>query len=75
MSLDQVLATRLPGADLSIDWPNDPLAGGAKIVGILMEREGRRGDRHGREPGPSPTDLGRATTSVAAITGARARCR
>lgn len=70
VALDQVLATRLPDADLSIKWPNDLLVGQAKIAGILMEREG---DAvvigMGVNLAHHPADLGRATTSVAAITG------
>ncbi|MBU3078277.1 biotin--[acetyl-CoA-carboxylase] ligase [Sphingomonas quercus] len=70
VALDQVLSPRLPEADLRIKWPNDLLVGGAKIAGILMEREGGgvvigMGVNLAHHPG----DLGRATTSVAALTG------
>lgn len=70
VALDQVLSPRMPSAETRIKWPNDLLVGGAKIAGILMEREG---DGivigMGVNLAHHPADLGRATTSVAAVTG------
>ena len=31
-----------PGAELALKWPNDLMSGGAKLAGILLERQGDR---------------------------------
>ena len=55
---------------MRIKWPNDLLAGGAKLSGILLERAG---DAvvigFGVNLAHHPEDLGRPATSVAALTG------
>jgi BirA family biotin operon repressor/biotin-[acetyl-CoA-carboxylase] ligase len=54
-----------------LKWPNDLLADGAKLAGILLER---RGDvivaGIGVNLADAPAGLGRATTSLAGLTGA-----
>ena len=38
VALHQVAALFAPGASIAIKWPNDLMAGGAKLSGILLER-------------------------------------
>jgi BirA family biotin operon repressor/biotin-[acetyl-CoA-carboxylase] ligase len=40
VALHQVASAYAAGAALQLKWPNDLLAGGAKLAGILVEREG-----------------------------------
>lgn len=59
-----------PGADIRIKWPNDLLAGGAKLSGILLEREGEAVIAgFGVNLAHHPADTPRAATSLAALTG------
>lgn len=70
VALDQVLAARMPGAALSIKWPNDLLVSGAKIAGILLERQDRAVVvGMGVNLAHAPTGLERPVTSLAAVTG------
>jgi BirA family biotin operon repressor/biotin-[acetyl-CoA-carboxylase] ligase len=58
-------------ADVRIKWPNDLMAGGAKLAGILLERES---DAvvvgFGVNLAAAPEGLDRPATSVAALAGA-----
>ena len=40
VALREVAQAYAPGAEIRIKWPNDLLAGGAKLSGILLERHG-----------------------------------
>jgi BirA family biotin operon repressor/biotin-[acetyl-CoA-carboxylase] ligase len=73
IALHEVTGAYAPGSDLLIKWPNDLLAGGAKLAGILLEREGEAvvvgfGVNLAAHPGDTP----RAATSLAALTGSAA---
>jgi BirA family biotin operon repressor/biotin-[acetyl-CoA-carboxylase] ligase len=58
-------------ATLKLKWPNDLLAHGAKLVGILLERNGDAiVAGFGVNLAVAPQGLGRATASLAALTGA-----
>jgi BirA family biotin operon repressor/biotin-[acetyl-CoA-carboxylase] ligase len=58
------------GAELSIKWPNDLLAAGAKLGGILLEREGEAVViGFGVNLADHPRGLDRPVTSLAALTG------
>jgi BirA family biotin operon repressor/biotin-[acetyl-CoA-carboxylase] ligase len=63
-------AVSLHAANVLIKWPNDLLAGGAKLAGILLERAG---DAvvigFGVNLAHHPRDLDRSATSVAALSG------
>lgn len=73
VALEQTLATRLGDGRASIKWPNDLMVDGAKIAGILLEREGQAVVvGFGVNLAHHPRDLGRPTTSVAALTGTAA---
>jgi BirA family biotin operon repressor/biotin-[acetyl-CoA-carboxylase] ligase len=53
-----------------IKWPNDILAGGAKVAGILLERSGQAVVvGFGANLAHYPDNLDRAATSIAALTG------
>jgi BirA family biotin operon repressor/biotin-[acetyl-CoA-carboxylase] ligase len=70
VALHEVAAAFAPGADIRIKWPNDLLAGGAKLSGILLEREGDAVIAgFGVNLAHHPSDTPRAATSLAALTG------
>ncbi len=70
VALDEVLRGFAPEVAFQIKWPNDVLAAGAKLSGILLERSG---DAvvigMGVNLASHPQDLDRPTTSLAALTG------
>jgi BirA family biotin operon repressor/biotin-[acetyl-CoA-carboxylase] ligase len=73
VALHEVASAYAPEAAIVIKWPNDLLAGGAKLAGILLEREGEAvvvgfGVNLAGHPGDTP----RAATSLAALTGGAA---
>lgn len=70
VSLEEVAAAYAGAAAFMLKWPNDLLAGGAKLAGILLEREGEAvvvgfGVNLAGHP-----QLDRATTDLATLTGA-----
>lgn len=71
IALHEVAAVFAPDAGLIVKWPNDLLAGSAKLAGILLEREG---DAvvigFGLNLAHFPADLERPATSLAALAGA-----
>jgi BirA family transcriptional regulator, biotin operon repressor / biotin---[acetyl-CoA-carboxylase] ligase len=70
VALDEVLRAYAPDAAFQIKWPNDVLASGAKLSGILLERGGDAVVIGiGVNLASHPQALARATTSVAALTG------
>jgi BirA family biotin operon repressor/biotin-[acetyl-CoA-carboxylase] ligase len=70
VALDEV-AGAYAGADrIAIKWPNDILAGGAKLSGILLESAGDAVVAgFGVNLANHPDDLDRPATSIAALTG------
>lgn len=71
VALQEVAAAFAPGADIRIKWPNDLLAVGAKLSGILLEREGEAVIAgFGVNLAHHPEDVPRPATSLAALTGA-----
>jgi BirA family biotin operon repressor/biotin-[acetyl-CoA-carboxylase] ligase len=70
VALHDIAAAWAPAAGIQIKWPNDLLARGAKLAGILLERAG---DAvvigFGVNLAHHPTDLPRPVTSLAALTG------
>lgn len=70
VALHEVAAAFAPGAPILIKWPNDLLAGGAKLSGILLEREGEAVTvGFGVNLAAHPDDVLRPATSLAALTG------
>jgi BirA family biotin operon repressor/biotin-[acetyl-CoA-carboxylase] ligase len=65
------LWARERAAALRLKWPNDMLAEGAKLAGILLERSGDAVVAgFGVNLATAPDGLGRATGSLTAVTGA-----
>jgi BirA family biotin operon repressor/biotin-[acetyl-CoA-carboxylase] ligase len=70
VALHETAAAFAPGAPLSIKWPNDLVAGGVKLAGILLEREGEAVIAgFGVNLAHHPTDTARPAASLAALTG------
>jgi len=68
VALHEALAIVAPGVTLRIKWPNDVLAAGAKLAGILLERrETRVVVGFGVNIVGAPALDDRATTSLAAL--------
>ncbi len=71
VALHEAATLFCPDRMLRLKWPNDLLAGPAKLAGTLLERAG---DAvvigFGVNLAHHPTDLGRTATSLAALTGA-----
>lgn len=64
-------AASLYAPDIRIKWPNDLLAGGAKLSGILLERaDDAVVIGFGVNLAHHPTDIARPATSIAALVGA-----
>jgi BirA family transcriptional regulator, biotin operon repressor / biotin---[acetyl-CoA-carboxylase] ligase len=70
IALHEAASAWAPEAGIRIKWPNDLLAGGAKLAGILLERAG---DAvvigFGANLAHHPQGLERPVTSLAALTG------
>jgi BirA family biotin operon repressor/biotin-[acetyl-CoA-carboxylase] ligase len=70
VALHDIASAWAPAAGIRIKWPNDLLAGGAKLAGILLERAG---DAvvigFGVNLAHHPDGLPRPVTSIAALTG------
>jgi BirA family biotin operon repressor/biotin-[acetyl-CoA-carboxylase] ligase len=71
IALQEVAAAFAPEAEVIVKWPNDLLAGGFKLAGILLEREGEAVViGFGVNLARAPDGLGRPATSLAALAGA-----
>jgi BirA family biotin operon repressor/biotin-[acetyl-CoA-carboxylase] ligase len=70
VALHEVAAAYAGEAEVIVKWPNDLLAGGAKLAGILLEREGEAVViGFGLNLAHFPPDLERPATSLAALSG------
>ena len=70
VALHQTVSAYAPGCSVIIKWPNDLLAEGAKLAGVLLERAGDAvviGT--GVNLAHHPEGLDRPVTSLAALTG------
>lgn len=71
VALHEVAAAYAPAAGIRIKWPNDLLADGAKLAGVLLEREGEAVViGFGVNLAHHPEDIDRPATSVAMLSGA-----
>lgn len=70
IALHETASSYAPGAGLALKWPNDLLAGAAKVAGILLEREGDSVIAgFGVNLANAPESLDRPATSLAALSG------
>jgi BirA family biotin operon repressor/biotin-[acetyl-CoA-carboxylase] ligase len=70
VALHEAVTAFAPDAAILIKWPNDLLAGGAKLAGILLEREGEAVIAgFGVNLAYHPADTPRPACSLAALTG------
>ena len=70
VALHEAASAWAPGSELAIKWPNDLLAGGAKLAGILLERAGEAVViGFGVNLAHHPEGLERPVTSLAALAG------
>lgn len=70
VALSEVLAAYAPDAAFQIKWPNDVMASGAKLSGILLERTGDAVVAGiGVNLAVHPEGLDRPVTSIKALTG------
>ena len=70
MALHETASAFAPEQSFTIKWPNDLLAGDAKLAGILLERsDDAVVIGTGVNLAHHPADIGRAATSLAALTG------
>jgi BirA family biotin operon repressor/biotin-[acetyl-CoA-carboxylase] ligase len=70
VALHETVKAFAPAAPVSIKWPNDLTAGGAKLAGILLEREGDAVIAgFGVNLAYHPDDTPRPATSLATLTG------
>ncbi len=71
VALHEVAAAYVPGTTVRLKWPNDLLAGGAKLAGILLEREDEAVViGFGVNLAHHPAGLDRAATDLRALSGA-----
>jgi BirA family biotin operon repressor/biotin-[acetyl-CoA-carboxylase] ligase len=71
VALHEVAAAHASAARIEIKWPNDLVAGGAKLAGVLLEREGEAVTiGFGVNLAAQPAELERPAISMAALTGA-----
>ena len=70
VALHEAASLYAPAGALRIKWPNDLLAGAAKLAGILLEREGEAVViGFGVNLAHHPDDIERPATSLAALSG------
>lgn len=71
VAIQEAVAFHAAGARVAIKWPNDLMADGAKLCGILLERiDDAVVIGFGVNVAAVPEALGRPVTSLAALTGA-----
>ncbi|MFL6861495.1 MAG: biotin--[acetyl-CoA-carboxylase] ligase [Allosphingosinicella sp.] len=71
VALHEAVKAFAPDSPVQIKWPNDLIAGGAKLAGILLEREGEAVIAgFGVNLAHHPADTPRPATSLAALAGA-----
>ena len=71
VALQEVVSAYAPGSEIRIKWPNDLLASGAKLSGILLERlDDAVIVGFGVNLAAHPEDVMRPATSIAALAGA-----